>query len=210
MTVTEHPPDSLSGRRPWSDTREWLQQVRDIGELRDAHGVDWQSGIGEVTELLDHSENSPCVLFDDIPGYAAGRRIIVNANGTPARQAVTLGLPAAEGNHDGLFRFWRGVLRDFKPIEPEIVASGPVFENVVEGAAIDLEAFPAPVWHPKDGGRYIGTASMNILKDPESDWVNVGTYRNQIFSRDTMGIYISPGKHGRHDTPLHAGYGATS
>jgi 4-hydroxy-3-polyprenylbenzoate decarboxylase len=38
---------------------------------------------------------------------------------------------------------------------------------------------------------------MNILQDPDSDWVNVGTYRNQIFSRNEMGIYISPGKHGR-------------
>jgi 4-hydroxy-3-polyprenylbenzoate decarboxylase len=38
---------------------------------------------------------------------------------------------------------------------------------------------------------------MHILKDPASDWVNVGTYRNQVFGPDTMGIYISPGKHGR-------------
>jgi 4-hydroxy-3-polyprenylbenzoate decarboxylase len=53
-----------------------------------------------------------------------------------------------------------------------------------------------PIWHPRDGGRFIGTASLNILRDPDSDWVNVGTYRNQIFERDAMGMYISPGKHG--------------
>jgi UbiD family decarboxylase len=198
MAITERPRPLTEARPgPWRDTRQWIDRVRAIGELRDVTGVDWQAGIGEVTELLDHSEGSPCVLFDEVPGYEAGRRVIVNCNGTPARQAVTLNLPRSEGNHEGLFRFWRHVLHDFRAIDPVEVESGPVFENVLEGADVDLEAFPVPIWHPLDGGRFIGTASMNILKDPESPWVNIGTYRNQIFSRDEMGIYISPGKHGR-------------
>src|SRR5581483_10545187 len=29
------------------------------------------------------------------------------------------------------------------------------------------------------------------------DWVNAGTYRNQVFGRESLGIWISPGKHGR-------------
>src|SRR5688572_20225106 len=75
--------------RPWSDAREWLVHVDALGELRVARGVDWQSGIGAVTELLDHADDSPCVLFDEIPGYPAGRRVLVNCNGTPLRQSVT-------------------------------------------------------------------------------------------------------------------------
>jgi 4-hydroxy-3-polyprenylbenzoate decarboxylase len=182
---------------PWRDTREWLARADALGELRVVRGATWQSDIAEITEMLDHSEGSPAVLFDDIPGYPAGRRVLVNANGTPGRQAVTLGLASTEASHDGLFRFWRGVLAQLSPVAPIAVADGPVFENVLEGAAIDLEAFPVPVWHPEDGGRYIGTASMNIMKDPDSTWVNVGTYRNQIFERDRLGVYISPGKHGK-------------
>lgn len=197
MTTKDAPSPAASHPAPWRDTREWLARVEAIGELRVVRGVDWQTGIGEVTELLDRTEGSPCVLFDEIPGYPAGRRVLVNCNGTPSRQAVTLNLPPSAGTHDGLLSFWRSVLRDFQPIDPVIVESGPVFDNVLEGSEIDLEVFPVPIWHPRDGGRYIGTASMNILKDPDSDWVNVGTYRNQIFSRDTMGIYISPGKHGK-------------
>ncbi len=198
MAITDLP-DAASGERlpPWRDTREWIERVQALGELRVVRGVDWQAGIGEVTEVLDHAEGSPCVIFDDIPGYPSGHRVIVNCDGTPGRQAVTLGLPASEGTHEGLSRFWRGILGDLDPIEPVEVERGPIFENVLEGDAIDLEAFPTPLWHPLDGGRYIGTASMNILKDPGSDWVNVGTYRNQIFSRDELGIYISPGKHGK-------------
>jgi 4-hydroxy-3-polyprenylbenzoate decarboxylase len=185
------------GAAVWRDTREWIEQVSRIGELRVVRGVDWQSGIAEVTEMLDHTDDSPCVVFDEIPGYPAGHRVIVNCNGTPARQAVTLGLSPDRASHDGLFAFWRGMLDDLTPIAPVEVASGPVLENVVEGDDIDLEAFPVPMWHAKDGGRFIGTASMNILRDPDSGWVNVGTYRNQIFSRDSMGMWISPGKDGR-------------
>jgi 3-polyprenyl-4-hydroxybenzoate decarboxylase len=84
---------SVDGRRPsrWRDTREWLERVDGIGQLRTVRGVDWERGIGEVAELLDHAEGSPAVLFDEVPGYPAGHRVLVNASGTPQRQAVTLG-----------------------------------------------------------------------------------------------------------------------
>jgi len=36
-----------------------------------------------------------------------------------------------------------------------------------------------------------------ILKDPESGWVNVGTCRIQVHDENTLGVYISPGKHGK-------------
>ena len=197
MAITDEIRAPSPSDRTWRDTREWLEQVRAIGQLRDVRGAGWQSDIGEITELLDHSEASPAVLFDDVPGYPSGKRILVNANGTPQRQAVTLGLPPEQGTHDGLLAFWRRALDGLRPVPPIEVTSGPVFDNVLEGEEVDLTAFPVPVWHPGDGGRFIGTASMNILKDPDSDWVNVGTYRNQVFSPTTMGIYISPGKHGK-------------
>jgi UbiD family decarboxylase len=198
VAISDQPTDIAAGRiGPWRDTREWIARAQEQGELRIVKGANWQSEIGEITEMLDHNVDSPAVLFDEIPGYPAGRRVIVNCSGNMARQAITLNLPPSEAHHEGLFRFWRGVLEGLTPIPPREVETGPIFENIVEGDDIDLEAFPVPMWHPQDGGRFIGTASMNILKDPDSDWVNLGTYRNQVFSRDEMGVYISPGKHGK-------------
>ncbi len=189
---------ATNGRvRPWKDMREWMERVQAIGGLRVVKGASWQEDIGAITQMLDHNEGSPCVVYDDIPGYPRGHRVIVNTNGTPARQAVTLGLPQSAATHDGLLSFWRSVLADLKPLAPREVETGPILENVQEGKDIDLFSFPTPMWHPKDGGRFIGTASMNTLRDPDSDWVNVGTYRNQIFDRDSMGLWISPGKHGK-------------
>lgn len=198
MTAPARTPRSADGGDVRErDLRDWITEVEGIGELRTVRGASWQADIGAVTEMLDHADNSPCVLFDEVPGYPAGRRVVVNCNGTTGRQAVTLGLPAAQASHQGLFDFWRAALTGLQPIPPRTVTDAPVLENRLTGTSVDLEAFPVPVWHPKDGGRYIGTASMNILRDPDSDWVNVATYRNQIFERDELGVYISPGKHGR-------------
>ena len=38
--------------------------------------------------MLDHTAGSPAVLFDGIPGYPVGRRVLVNTLGTLARQAL--------------------------------------------------------------------------------------------------------------------------
>jgi 4-hydroxy-3-polyprenylbenzoate decarboxylase len=147
--------------------------------------------------MLDHSEGSPCVVFDGIPGFEDGFRVAVNTQGTIKRQAITLGLDPNTVTHETLMEYWRGILRGHENIPPREVTSAPILENVQRGDDVDLTIFPAPIWHPKDGGRFIGTASVNIMKDPDSDWVNAGTYRNQIFNKNSLGIWISPGKHGR-------------
>jgi 4-hydroxy-3-polyprenylbenzoate decarboxylase len=38
---------------------------------------------------------------------------------------------------------------------------------------------------------------VDITRDPDEGWVNLGTYRVMIHDKDTAGFYISPGKHGR-------------
>ncbi|MBM2832180.1 MAG: ubiD, partial [Dehalococcoidia bacterium] len=65
--------------------------------------------------------------------------------------------------------------------------------------------FPTPKWHEKDGGRYIGTGHMVITRDPDTGEVNLGTYRVMLHDAKTVGIHISPGKHGQlHIQNYHA------
>jgi 4-hydroxy-3-polyprenylbenzoate decarboxylase len=77
------------------------------------------------------------------------------------------------------------------------VEDGPVLENIKTGDEVNVLSFPAPLWHERDGGRYIGTGSFNITQDPDEGWVNLGTYRVMVHDEKTVGFYISPGKHGR-------------
>src|SRR5919198_3805791 len=181
---------------PHRDMRDWLQMVDAIGELRVLEGVDWQENIGRITEMLHHTDGAPAVLFDKIPGYPPGFRILVNAQGERRRLALSLGLPVEIGVFD-LMDEWERRMDTVRPIPPVLVEDGPILENVLEGDQVDLWKFPTPLWHPQDGGRYLGTGDGVLTRDPDSGWVNMGTYRVMVHDRNQTGLYISPGKHGR-------------
>src|ERR1041385_2351517 len=85
--------------RQWRDLRGWLAQVDALGELKRVNGVNSEEDIGAITEMLDHTEESPCVLFDEIANFRTGYRVLVNSMGSRRRQAVTLGLAPAEASH---------------------------------------------------------------------------------------------------------------
>jgi 4-hydroxy-3-polyprenylbenzoate decarboxylase len=158
--------------------------------------VDWEENIGRITEMLQHTDEAPAVLFDHIPGYPGGYRILVNAQSERSRLAITLGLPLEIGTWE-LMDEWERRMDESEPVPPTQVADGPVMENVLEGEEVDLFRFPTPLWHPQDGGRYLGTGDCVITRDPEGSWINVGTYRVMVHDRNHTGLYISPGKHGR-------------
>lgn len=180
----------------YRDLREWIDRAHEMGELCTLKGADWDLEIGAITEMVHHRHGSPAVLFDEIKGYPKGYRLLVNSLGTLKRLGLTLGI---DGDSDmmGFIRTVREILKGLKPIPPRTVQSGPILENVEQGEKIDLFRFPTPKWHEHDGGRYLGTGSVDITRDPDEGWVNLGTYRVMIHDRDSAGFYISPGKHGR-------------
>jgi UbiD family decarboxylase len=189
--------EATTGAKPrWRDLREWLERVQAVGELKDVRGATSEEDIGAITEMVDHAADSPAVLFDEIPGFEPGYRVLVNGMGSRKRQAITLGLDPAQASHDRLLDYWRGLLRGFAPVPPVTVARGAIQENILRDAEIDLTRFPAPIWHPRDGGRYIGTASVNITRDPDTGSINAGSYRNQVFDRNSVGIRVAPPHHG--------------
>jgi UbiD family decarboxylase len=141
-------------------------------------------------------QNGPLLLFDNIPGYRKGFRIATNVLATPRRFALALGLPTELPKLE-ILRAWREKLRGLKPFPPTEVPSGPVSENIFERERVDLENFPAPKWHEHDGGRYIGTGDMVITRDPDSGWINVGTYRACVVDKNRVTLWIIEHKHGR-------------
>ena len=53
-----------------------------------------------------------------------------------------------------------------------------------------------PRWHEHDGGYYIGTGDMVIMRDPDSGWINYGAYRVQAQEPNVATVMFSKGKHG--------------
>jgi len=110
---------------------------------------------------------------------------------------VVLGLDDPDNEMDLVRAYRDRAKQDVSPIPPVEVANGPVLENIDRDDEVDLLKFPAPFVHELDGGRYIGTDDLVVMRDLDSGWVNVGTYRVMVHDKNTCAIWMSPGKHGR-------------
>ncbi len=177
------------------DLREYIEGVKSAGELREIEGADWNLEIGTITELVAEKDG-PALLFDNIKGYPKGYRVLTNFLNNSKHVNKAFGFPAEQPTLD-LVRAVKDKFSQVKPLDPEEVSDGPIFENIQEGGDLDLLQFPSPWWHEYDGGRYLGTGCMLIMRDTIDNWINVGTYRLQLHDRDTLGSHISPGHQGR-------------
>jgi UbiD family decarboxylase len=195
-TSTIQMAENVTPHFAYADLREWIAQAEKLGEIRKVSGASWQEDIGMAAEIVLHSETAPCVIFDDVPGCPRGFRVLTNFFGGK-RKNMTLGFPANLTKLELSEAFLNSYLKDLHSIPFEEVSDGPIFENVLTGDDVDVTKFPVPIWHERDGGRYIGTGSFNVTRDPDENWINCGTYRVMIQDKRTVGFYISPGKHGR-------------
>ena len=184
--------------RPHEDLREWIERAESLGELMRVDGVDWNLEMGSVAEMIYHAkpDNPPAILFENIPGFASDYRVLSGATNSMNRLAMTLGFPRPKNPID-VVQSYRDRLKDFEPLPARELNTGPVMENVDRDDAVDLYKFPVPLLHEGDGGRYFGTGDLVTTRDPDDGWVNLGTYRVQVHDKNTVGLWISPGKHGR-------------
>lgn len=172
----------------WGDLREFLRLTSERGELQVIHGADPHLEMGALYELSLEKKYPPVLLFEGIKGHSPTMRVATNVRTSPLLVG-NLDLEAVQ-------RLRQERRKTIEGIPPEEVQDGPIMQNILRDADVDITAFPAPVWHPLDGGGYIGTECLVIMKDPDSDWINVGTYRVMVHDGQTLGIFIEPGKHG--------------
>ena len=183
----------------YKDLREWIKLAEKIGELQVMEGVDTKLEVGGIVQINSRNEG-PALLFKSLKGYPENFRILTNVISNMKLFNLTFGLPIDSSIHDTVNALrikanqWSDEAKDFPA---QYVSDGPILENVAEGDQIDLEQFPVPLWHSLDGGKYIGTGVGVITQDPDTGELNMGTYRVQLHDRNTVGFYISPGKHGR-------------
>jgi len=154
--------------------------------------------MGTLAEVVNQNSpaHPPAILFESVPGYPATSRVLSGATNSMKRLAITMGFPVPAHPLD-VVRAYRDRMKGYRPIPPQIVKKGPVLENVVREDEVDLLKFPVPLLHELDGGRYIGTDDLVIMRDPEENWVNCGTYRVMVHDARRACVWMSPGKHGR-------------
>ena len=176
------------------DLREWIQKLEEVGELKRIRTeVDWNLEIGGILrEVCDR--RGPALLFENIKDHkdTICTKLFTASLATFQRVALMLGLPK-ETSYRDLIQIWRERVR--KPVKPVVVNTGPCKENILKGNEVDLFQFPTPHWHKLDGGRYIGTFHGVVTKDPETDWENVGTYRQVIHDKNSTSMSVAQGQH---------------
>src|SRR5262249_41079888 len=135
-------------------------------------GADWKLEIGTLAEIIYHARpEPPAILFEDVPGYPKGMRLISGATNSSKRLALTLGLPVPQNPLD-VVRAYRDRMQVHRPIPPKTVAKGPILDNIDADERVDLLKFPVPLLHERDGGRFIGTDDLVIMRDPDDGWIN--------------------------------------
>ncbi len=192
--------DSQRPNLGYKDLRDMIERFDNLGELLRIDGADWNLEMGALQEIFARDgaeQGAPALLFENIPGSPAGFRAMYGVLGSTRRTAMALGFdenvtPLA------LVQAYRDRMRDdFELIPPVTVKDGPILENIERDDEVDLMKFPAPFLHEDDGGRYMGTNDLVIMRDLDTGWVNMGTYRVALHDKNTLGIWMSPGKHGR-------------
>src|SRR3972149_3260340 len=111
---------------PYSDFRDWLGQVRAMGELKEFKGAHWDLELGTICDVSSINRRvKPAFLFDEVPGYPAGYRVLVNPVNSLRRAALTVDMPL-DISELGFIQEWRRRSKASRPLPPTVVASSPL------------------------------------------------------------------------------------
>jgi 4-hydroxy-3-polyprenylbenzoate decarboxylase len=174
--------------------REYLALMKDMGELVEIDDeVDWNLEMGAI---FRHAAETlaPMPVFNSVKDAAPGFRAAdwgmgkSSHPGQPWRRlAAMMGLPPETPLME-IQAAYIDAKENGHAHPPRILdaADAPCKQNTWVGDQIDLNKIPAPLAHDGDGGRYLQTAGLNILKTPDGRWTNWSTNRAVILDAQTM------------------------
>jgi len=186
----------------FKDLREFILFLEERGELRRITApVSWDLEISEIADRMVKT-GGPALLFDNVTGY--GIPLVIGLFASHKRMAWALGvedidelatriqgfLQMMQGPPEGLVNRLRtlGQLIHLGSFQSKTVQRAPCQDVVIEGDDVDLFKYPVIKCWPLDGGRYI-TLPLVITKDPKTGVQNFGTYRMQVFDRNTTSLH---------------------
>ena len=195
----------------FTDLRDFVAFLERKGELRRIK-TPVNSEL-EITEIADRvvKMGGPALLFENVTGY--DMPVLINMFGTGQRMAWGLGvenlddlvgrvegvLQLMHGPPQGLINKLRtlGQLVHLGSFQPKTVGRAPCQEIVLQGDEVDLFQLPVLKCWPMDAGKFI-TLPLVITRNPETGVQNYGTYRMQVYDRNTTGMHWQTHKVGTH------------
>jgi 4-hydroxy-3-polyprenylbenzoate decarboxylase len=181
--------------------REFIRELASIGEIQEINReIDWNLEMSGITRR-SMDLRAPAPLFNNIKGSKGFRAL--GAPGGLSRQKkfkfsrvnLALGMPAEASPLELIERL---VEARSKPLIPPVLISpkdSPCKENILVGEDADLLKLPTPKIHMKDGGRYLQTFGLNIVKMPDGSWTNWSINRMMLVDKNRLGCLIPPNQH---------------
>jgi len=179
------------------DLREHIQRLESSGNL-----IRIKREINKDTELMPlvrcqfrglPEKDRKAFLFENVRD-AKGKKynvpVLVGSHAA-SREVYAIGMNCKLGE---IPERWAQARRN--PIEPKVVGSGPVHDEIHQGNKLMehgcLEEFPVPISTPGFDNAPYFTAANWVSKDPENGIRNVGNYRGMIKSATRVGIMNPP------------------
>ena len=165
------------------DLRNFLEVLDEKGMLiRIDKEVDWNLEAAAISGMLARVGNGQyTVLFENVKGYYPDKGRLVGCLYAPDRRKVWNKIALAMGLSPDipfsvfLPEFSKRLRRIIKPMEVS-ASEAPCKEVVKVGKEANLLDLPIPFLHETDGGRYL-TLHAIVNQDPDTGWINAGTYR---------------------------------
>jgi 4-hydroxy-3-polyprenylbenzoate decarboxylase len=184
------------------DLRKFIQRLEERGQLKRISA--WVDPHLEIAEIADRmlQKGGPALLFENVKG--SDYPVAINLLGTvertcwamnmeSQRELETLGQKLAMLQQPkppkkiAQFIDFGKVLFDVIKAKPQRDLLPPCQEVVLKGEQVDLTQIPMIQPYPGDGGKVV-TLGLVITKDCETGTPNVGVYRLQLQSTQTMTV----------------------
>jgi phenylphosphate carboxylase alpha subunit len=201
--VTESTPITTGGKaHHYASFREFVEALKKLGEVQEIdREVDWDLEMGAIiTRTTQHKLPAP--LFNKVKDSEEGLRAL-GAPGATSRQpglylsrlAIMAGMDPHSSGKEIVAEY---VAAKDRPVQPPIIVpkeKAPCKERILLGDDIDLTKFPVPLVHDGDGGRYIQTAGINIVKSPDGKWTNWSVNRAMLVDKNHITGLVIPEQH---------------
>lgn len=197
----------------YPDLQEFLDVLEARGLLlRIKEEVDPVLEITEITARVCKA-CGPALFFENVRG--SSYPVVTNIFGSLERLHLAFKVDSLEdiaGEIDRLIRFSppSGILDKLKAI-PQLARLGSFMPKIVEKGRcqevidkIDLLELPVLKCWPQDAGRFI-TLPLVFSRDPETQQLNMGMYRLQVFDSATTGMHWHLQKDGAGSLELYRG-----
>ena len=207
--------DSIWSKPPrvFRDLREFLAHLEGRGELKTVTAP--VSPALEITEISRRvlAKRGPALMFTN--ASPRGIRVLANLFGTEERVAAAIGADSREALTElgkllaalrapqpprSIAEAWRSLplLKEILNMAPRRRSDAVCQEEVLEGDAVDLSAWPIQTCWPEDVAPLI-TWGLTTTRGPLHDRQNLGIYRQQVIGRNRIIMRWLPHRGGATD-----------